>query len=62
MIPAREEIAFLDVYCYEGTEPPFDYGARQRLLAEVRALKVVSSLRTATPSCRAHVASATQGG
>lgn len=23
MILTREEIAFLDVYCYEGTEPPF---------------------------------------
>jgi hypothetical protein len=24
MILTREEIAFLDVYCHEGTEPPFD--------------------------------------
>jgi hypothetical protein len=23
MILTREELAFLDVYCYEGTEPPF---------------------------------------
>ena len=23
MILTREEIAFLDVYCHEGTEPPF---------------------------------------
>jgi hypothetical protein len=23
MILSRDEIAFLDVYCYEGTEPPF---------------------------------------
>jgi hypothetical protein len=23
MILTREEISFLDVYCYEGTEPPF---------------------------------------
>ena len=33
MILTREEIAFLDVYCHEGTEPPFGGPATGALTA-----------------------------
>ena len=34
MILTREEISFLDVYCYEGTEPPFG-GPATRLMTAI---------------------------